>query len=169
MSGERFQQDVMAAPERRRRRQERQRQTLARNTNQCPKSHALEIRRRHRSGRQQPKAASLMIQELVEMRGKVGHRMNTNKTKVMINKFASQSPVNVTHNNVTTCIEEVNEYVYLGRLLNHNNELEPELHRRRRAAWAAFNNIKNTTDPLSSRESELNSSIPSFYRLSLKL
>uniref|UniRef100_A0A8R1IB43 Reverse transcriptase domain-containing protein n=1 Tax=Caenorhabditis japonica TaxID=281687 RepID=A0A8R1IB43_CAEJA len=96
-----------------------------------------------------PKAASLMIQELVEMCGKVGLRMNTNKTKVMRNKFASQRPVNVTLNNVTTCIEEVNEYVYLGRLLNHNNELEPELHRRRRAAWAAFNNIKNTTDALS--------------------
>uniref|UniRef100_A0A8R1ELP2 Reverse transcriptase domain-containing protein n=1 Tax=Caenorhabditis japonica TaxID=281687 RepID=A0A8R1ELP2_CAEJA len=96
-----------------------------------------------------PKAASLMIQELVEMCGKVGLRMNTNKTKVMRNKFASQSPVNVTLNNVTTCIEEVNEYVYLGRLLNHNNELEPELHRRRREAWAAFNNIKNTTDALS--------------------
>uniref|UniRef100_A0A8R1DU30 Uncharacterized protein n=1 Tax=Caenorhabditis japonica TaxID=281687 RepID=A0A8R1DU30_CAEJA len=49
------------------------------------------------------------------------------------------------------CIKDgkVNEYVYLGRLLNHNNELEPELHRRRRAAWAAFNNIKNTTDALS--------------------
>uniref|UniRef100_A0A8R1IB04 Reverse transcriptase domain-containing protein n=1 Tax=Caenorhabditis japonica TaxID=281687 RepID=A0A8R1IB04_CAEJA len=73
------------------------------------------------------KAASLMIQELVEIR----------------------SPVNVTHNNITTCIEEVNEYVYLGRLLNHNNELEPELHRRRRAAWDAFNNIKNTTNALS--------------------
>uniref|UniRef100_A0A8R1E7Y2 Reverse transcriptase domain-containing protein n=1 Tax=Caenorhabditis japonica TaxID=281687 RepID=A0A8R1E7Y2_CAEJA len=95
------------------------------------------------------KAASLMIQELVEMCGKVGLRMNTNKAKVMRNRFSSRSPVNVTHNNVTTCIEEVNEYVYLGRLLNHNNELEPELHRRRRAAWAAFNNIKNTTDALS--------------------
>uniref|UniRef100_A0A8R1E6N9 Reverse transcriptase domain-containing protein n=1 Tax=Caenorhabditis japonica TaxID=281687 RepID=A0A8R1E6N9_CAEJA len=96
-----------------------------------------------------PKAASLMAQELAEMGGKVGLRMNTNKTKVMRNTFASQSPVNVTLNNVTTCIEEVNEYVYLGRLLNHNNELEPELHRRRRAAWAAFNNIKNTTYALS--------------------
>uniref|UniRef100_A0A8R1I4C8 Reverse transcriptase domain-containing protein n=1 Tax=Caenorhabditis japonica TaxID=281687 RepID=A0A8R1I4C8_CAEJA len=96
-----------------------------------------------------PKVASLMIQELDEMCGKVGLRMNTNKTKVMRKKFASQSPVNVTLNNVTTCIEEVNEHVYLGRLLNHNNELEPELHRRRRTAWAAFNNIKNTTDALS--------------------
>uniref|UniRef100_A0A8R1E8A4 Reverse transcriptase domain-containing protein n=1 Tax=Caenorhabditis japonica TaxID=281687 RepID=A0A8R1E8A4_CAEJA len=96
-----------------------------------------------------PKAASLMIQELVEMCGKVGLRMNTNKTKVMRIKFSSQSPVNVTDNNATTCIEEVNEYDYLGGLLNHNNELEPQLHRRRRAAWAAFNNIKNTTDALS--------------------
>uniref|UniRef100_A0A8R1EHP2 Reverse transcriptase domain-containing protein n=1 Tax=Caenorhabditis japonica TaxID=281687 RepID=A0A8R1EHP2_CAEJA len=132
MSGERLQQDVMAAPERRRRRRERQSQSLARNTNQWPKSHALEIRRRHRSGRQQPQ----------------GGKPNDSRI-VMRNKFASQSPVNVTLNNVTTCIEEVNEYVYLGRLLNHNNELEPEIHRRRRAAWAAFNNIKNTTDALS--------------------
>uniref|UniRef100_A0A8R1IE03 C2H2-type domain-containing protein n=3 Tax=Caenorhabditis japonica TaxID=281687 RepID=A0A8R1IE03_CAEJA len=88
-----------------------------------------------------------MIQEL--MCGKVGLRMNTNKTKFMKNKFASKSPVNITHNNATTCIEEVNEYVYPGRLLNHNNELEPELLQRRRAAWAALNNIKNTTDALS--------------------
>ena len=37
----------------------------------------------------------------------------------------------------------------LGRLLNTNNDLEPETHRRRRAAWTALNNIKNTTDALS--------------------
>uniref|UniRef100_A0A8R1EF55 Endonuclease-reverse transcriptase n=1 Tax=Caenorhabditis japonica TaxID=281687 RepID=A0A8R1EF55_CAEJA len=65
------------------------------------------------------------------------------------NVFSSKSPVNITYNDVTTGIEKVNEYVYLGRLLNENNELEPELHRRRRAAWAAFNNIKNTTYVLS--------------------
>uniref|UniRef100_A0A8R1I7X8 Integrase catalytic domain-containing protein n=2 Tax=Caenorhabditis japonica TaxID=281687 RepID=A0A8R1I7X8_CAEJA len=81
--------------------------------------------------------------------GKVGLRMNTNKTKVMRNQFARQSPVNVTHNNATTCIEKVNEYVYLGRLLNQNHELEPEFHRRRRASWAALKNIKSTTDALS--------------------
>ncbi|EFP01594.1 hypothetical protein CRE_30244 [Caenorhabditis remanei] len=48
-----------------------------------------------------------------------------------------------------TAIEDVEEYVYLGRLLNTKNDLEPEIHRRRRAAWAAFNNIKSTTDALS--------------------
>ncbi|EFP01827.1 hypothetical protein CRE_23455 [Caenorhabditis remanei] len=52
------------------------------------------------------------------------------------------------NNNSTTAIEEVEEYVYLGRLLNTNNDLVPEIHRIRRAAWAAFNNIKNTTDAL---------------------
>uniref|UniRef100_A0A8R1E6D4 Reverse transcriptase domain-containing protein n=1 Tax=Caenorhabditis japonica TaxID=281687 RepID=A0A8R1E6D4_CAEJA len=76
-----------------------------------------------------PRAASRMIRELVEMCGKVGLQMNTNKTRVMRNKFASKSPVNITHNNATIRIEELNEYVYLGRLLNQNNELEPELHR----------------------------------------
>ncbi|EFO90334.1 hypothetical protein CRE_29166 [Caenorhabditis remanei] len=44
-----------------------------------------------------------------------------------------------------TAIEDVEEYVYLGRLLNTKNDLEPEIHRRRRAAWAALNNIKNTS------------------------
>uniref|UniRef100_A0A8R1E631 Uncharacterized protein n=1 Tax=Caenorhabditis japonica TaxID=281687 RepID=A0A8R1E631_CAEJA len=34
--------------------------------------------------------------------GKVGLRMNTNKTTVMRNIFASKSPVNIAHNNTTT-------------------------------------------------------------------
>uniref|UniRef100_A0A8R1IAN5 Reverse transcriptase domain-containing protein n=1 Tax=Caenorhabditis japonica TaxID=281687 RepID=A0A8R1IAN5_CAEJA len=61
-----------------------------------------------------PRTAIQMIQELIEMCGKVGLRMNTNKTKVIRNVFASKSPVNITHKNVTTRIEAVNEYVYLG-------------------------------------------------------
>uniref|UniRef100_A0A8R1EQV6 Uncharacterized protein n=1 Tax=Caenorhabditis japonica TaxID=281687 RepID=A0A8R1EQV6_CAEJA len=79
-----------------------------------PISYAPQNRRRHRSGRQQPQYGK-------PNESRIG-RMNTNKTKVTRNKFASKSPVNVTHKNATTCIEEVNEYVYLGRLLNQNND-----------------------------------------------
>ncbi|CAI2354658.1 unnamed protein product [Caenorhabditis sp. 36 PRJEB53466] len=96
-----------------------------------------------------PNTASEMIQELVERCAKVGLQINTNKTKVLRNTFATDHPVCIKSGaTTTTAIEDVNEYIYLGRLLNARNELEPELHRRRRAAWAAFNGIKNTTDAL---------------------
>lgn len=95
-----------------------------------------------------PRAASQMIQELVDRCRTVGLQINTSKTKVMKNRFAKDTPVSIKQGSSASNIEEVDEYVYLGRLLNARNELEPELHRRRRAAWAAFNNIKNTTDAL---------------------
>uniref|UniRef100_A0A8R1E8M4 Uncharacterized protein n=1 Tax=Caenorhabditis japonica TaxID=281687 RepID=A0A8R1E8M4_CAEJA len=78
-----------------------------------------------------------MIQELVEMCGKVGLKRNTNKA-------------------ATTRFEEVNEYVYIGKLLNHNNELEPELHR---TEGAEHHGLCSTT----SRTQQ--TAIPSFYRL----
>uniref|UniRef100_A0A8R1I9D2 Uncharacterized protein n=1 Tax=Caenorhabditis japonica TaxID=281687 RepID=A0A8R1I9D2_CAEJA len=55
----------MAASERKRKRRERQSQTLARNTNKWPKSHAPEIRRRHRSGRQQPVSDPRSIEKTI--------------------------------------------------------------------------------------------------------
>ncbi|CAI2354961.1 unnamed protein product [Caenorhabditis sp. 36 PRJEB53466] len=96
-----------------------------------------------------PNTVSEMIQELVERCAKIGLQINTNKTKVLRNTFATDHPVCIkSRATTTTAIEDVNEYIYFGRLLNTRNELEPELHRRRRAAWAAFNGIKNTTDAL---------------------
>uniref|UniRef100_A0A8R1ECZ4 Reverse transcriptase domain-containing protein n=1 Tax=Caenorhabditis japonica TaxID=281687 RepID=A0A8R1ECZ4_CAEJA len=84
-----------------------------------------------------PRMATRMIQQLFEMCGKVGLRMNTNKTKVMRNKFASQSPVNVTHNKAITCIEEVNEYVYLGRLLNQTGSSRNSLLKTQKSEFLA--------------------------------
>ncbi|CAI2293098.1 unnamed protein product [Caenorhabditis sp. 36 PRJEB53466] len=96
-----------------------------------------------------PNTASEMIQELVKRCAKVGLQINTNKTKVLRNTFATDHPACIKSGaTTTTAIDDVNEYIYLGRLLNTRNELEPELHRRRRAAWAAFNGIKDTTDAL---------------------
>ncbi|CAI2355863.1 unnamed protein product [Caenorhabditis sp. 36 PRJEB53466] len=76
-----------------------------------------------------PNTASEMVQELVES----------------VAKHICHRPSGAT---TTTAIEDVNEYIYSGRLLNGRNEFQPELHRRRRAAWAAFNGIKNTTDAI---------------------
>ncbi|EFO91764.1 hypothetical protein CRE_06993 [Caenorhabditis remanei] len=95
-----------------------------------------------------PQIAEKMLQELVNSCETVGLEINANKTKVLRNKFASSHQINIRKNNTMTAIEDVEEYVYLGRLLNTKNDLEPEIHRRRRSAWAALNNIKNTTDAL---------------------
>ncbi|EYC01842.1 hypothetical protein Y032_0104g3631 [Ancylostoma ceylanicum] len=40
-------------------------------------------------------------------------------------------------------LEDVNEYVYLGRLLNMENDVKPEIARRGRAGRAAYNSIKS--------------------------
>uniref|UniRef100_A0A8R1IGU0 Reverse transcriptase domain-containing protein n=1 Tax=Caenorhabditis japonica TaxID=281687 RepID=A0A8R1IGU0_CAEJA len=64
--------------------------------------------------------AILMIQELVQMYGKVGLQMNNNKMKVMSNGFSSK----VTNNKRTIRIEYVNVYFYFGKRVNQNNELD---------------------------------------------
>ncbi|EYC13753.1 hypothetical protein Y032_0042g502 [Ancylostoma ceylanicum] len=42
--------------------------------------------------------------------------------------------------------EDVNEYVYLGRLLNMEDDIKPEIARRGRAGWAAYNSIISLLD-----------------------
>ncbi|EFO97114.1 hypothetical protein CRE_30476 [Caenorhabditis remanei] len=95
-----------------------------------------------------PQIAEKMLQELVNSCETVGLEINASKTKVLRNKFASSHQIHIRKNNTMSAIEDVEEYVYLGRLLNTKNDLEPEIHRRRRSAWAALNNIKNTTNAL---------------------
>uniref|UniRef100_A0A8R1E4M2 Reverse transcriptase domain-containing protein n=2 Tax=Caenorhabditis japonica TaxID=281687 RepID=A0A8R1E4M2_CAEJA len=65
-----------------------------------------------------PRTASQIIQELVEICGKVGLQINSKKTKVIRNGFASKSPVEIPHNNVNIRIENAKEYVYIVRLLS---------------------------------------------------
>ncbi|EYC04292.1 hypothetical protein Y032_0088g2124 [Ancylostoma ceylanicum] len=43
-------------------------------------------------------------------------------------------------------------YVHLGRSLNMENDLKEELGRRRRAAWAAFEPLREATDQLTDHE-----------------
>jgi hypothetical protein len=91
-----------------------------------------------------PQEATTMLNSLLESSKEVGLQINATKTKSMRNSVAGSAPVCING----SPINEASEYVYLGRLLNPKNDLLPELHRRRRAAWAAFNKVKLATDNL---------------------
>nr|pir hypothetical protein T02D1.1 - Caenorhabditis elegans [Caenorhabditis elegans] len=103
-----------------------------------------------------PNTASKMLQELVQKCSEVGLEINTGKTKVLRNRFADPSKVYFGSPSPTTQLDDVDEYIYLGRQINAQNNLMPEIHRRRRAAWAAFNGIKNTTDSITDKKIRAN-------------
>ncbi|EPB75810.1 hypothetical protein ANCCEY_05104 [Ancylostoma ceylanicum] len=65
---------------------------------------------------------------LDEEESKAGLTINTAKTKVMRSPFSSQQPVRCT-------LRRRDEHVYLGRLLDMENNFKPEFARRRRAAY----------------------------------
>ncbi|CAI5453963.1 unnamed protein product [Caenorhabditis angaria] len=91
-----------------------------------------------------------MLKDLVQERAKVGLKINEAKTKTMRNRFALTRPIEI--GNKT--IEDVDEYVYLGRQLNPQNELLPEIHRRRRAGWAAYESIEKATDAITCQKNK---------------
>nr|pir hypothetical protein Y105C5A.f - Caenorhabditis elegans [Caenorhabditis elegans] len=103
-----------------------------------------------------PNTASIMLQELVQKCSEVGLEINTGKTKILRNRFADPSKVYFGSPSPTTQLDDVDEYIYLGRQINAQNNLMPEIHRRRRAAWAAFNGIKNTTDSITDKKIRAN-------------
>ncbi|EPB68293.1 hypothetical protein ANCCEY_12619 [Ancylostoma ceylanicum] len=84
-----------------------------------------------------PHKAERMLRQLDEVGEKVGLQLNE-KTKVMRNRFADPSAVRLGQ----MTLEDTDEYVYLERLINLTNDLKPEIVRRKRAAWAAYNIIK---------------------------
>ncbi|EYC14563.1 hypothetical protein Y032_0040g278 [Ancylostoma ceylanicum] len=83
-----------------------------------------------------------MIRRLDERGSKAGLTINTLKTKVMRSASSSQQPV------LLQCVhlEDVNRYVYLGRLLNMENDTRTEIARRGRADWAAYNSTKSVLE-----------------------
>jgi len=89
-----------------------------------------------------PAEASQMATELDRESRRVGLKMNIKKTKSMRNVFASPEDVTIG----TTPLEDVDNYIYLGRLVTVKNELRPEIARRRKAGWAAFGSIKDVID-----------------------
>ncbi|EYC08357.1 hypothetical protein Y032_0066g3719 [Ancylostoma ceylanicum] len=79
-----------------------------------------------------------MVRQLDKVGEKVGWQLNAKNTEVMRNRFADPSAVRLGQ----TTLEDTDEYVYLGRLINMTNDSKPEIIRRKRAAWAAYNTIK---------------------------
>ncbi|WKX88114.1 hypothetical protein Q1695_008048 [Nippostrongylus brasiliensis] len=79
-----------------------------------------------------------MLEELHKEGANFGLTINMSKTKFMKNEFADENSVRVQGDP----LEEVTEYVYLGRLLNMKNDLKPEILRRKKAGWAAFNSVR---------------------------
>ncbi|EPB80082.1 hypothetical protein ANCCEY_00770 [Ancylostoma ceylanicum] len=80
-----------------------------------------------------PGDASEMLRRLDEEGSKAGLTINPSKTKVMRSAFSSPQPVLLQG----VPLEDVSEYVYLGRLLNMDNDIKPEIARRVRAGWSA--------------------------------
>ncbi|CAD6197841.1 unnamed protein product [Caenorhabditis auriculariae] len=87
---------------------------------------------------------SSMLNDLDAVGKKIGLQMNEKKTQWMRNRFCDQGNVTLEGRDLL----EVNSYVYLGREVNMTNDLKPEIARRRRAGWAAFNSIKEVTNQL---------------------
>ncbi|EPB72812.1 hypothetical protein ANCCEY_08089 [Ancylostoma ceylanicum] len=76
----------------------------------------------------------------------------------MRDRFADPSAARLAQ----TTLEDTDEYVYLERLINMANDLEPEIIRRKRAAWAAYNTIKPAVSEIKNqklRDELLNSTV----------
>ncbi|EYC31508.1 hypothetical protein Y032_0004g2192 [Ancylostoma ceylanicum] len=83
-----------------------------------------------------------MLRRLHEEGSKAGFTSNKTKNKLMRSAFSSQQPVLLQG----VPLEDVSEYVYLGRLLNMENDIKAKIARRGRAGWAAYNSIKSVLE-----------------------
>ncbi|KHN86200.1 Putative uncharacterized transposon-derived protein F52C9.6, partial [Toxocara canis] len=69
----------------------------------------------------------------------VGLKLNRMKTKFMRSETTKPGQI-VVEGDV---IEEVKDYVYLGQMVRMDRDMQPEITRRIRAGWRAFNSIKD--------------------------
>ena len=76
------------------------------------------------------------LQQLTDLSKEIGLEVNLTKTKWMRNEYCIPG---VFRTNEAE-IEEVKDYIYLGRRFESNNLANGEYTRRRRAGWVAFNN-----------------------------
>ncbi|EPB77701.1 hypothetical protein ANCCEY_03205 [Ancylostoma ceylanicum] len=85
-----------------------------------------------------PDNASEMLRRLDEEGSKARLTINTTKTEVMRSAFSSQQSALLQG----VPLEDGSECVYPGRLINMENDIKPEIARRGRAGWAAYNSIR---------------------------
>ncbi|KAK6755116.1 hypothetical protein RB195_013848 [Necator americanus] len=82
-----------------------------------------------------------MLKERYEAEKRIGLRMNRKKKLFMKNAYCEDGGVQLEGSQIV----ETSSYVYLGRSTNMENDLEEELNRRMRAAWAAFAAVREAT------------------------
>nr|CDJ80268.1 endonuclease-reverse transcriptase [Haemonchus contortus] len=96
--------------------------------------------------------AEAMLAELNKAGKKVGLQINRTKTQIMKNAWADEAQIKIDG----TPIQETSHYVYLGRSMNINNDMREELVRRQKAAWVAFEPLKEFTNRLTDPELRAN-------------
>uniref|UniRef100_A0A7I4YW06 Reverse transcriptase domain-containing protein n=1 Tax=Haemonchus contortus TaxID=6289 RepID=A0A7I4YW06_HAECO len=94
-----------------------------------------------------------MLNDLHTADIKAGLKINMKKTKCMRNEYSDRNPVYLQGEP----LEDVDEYVYHGRLFNMKNDLKSELMRRKKAGWAAYNSISNVIEH--TRDDELRATL----------
>ncbi|EYC37466.1 hypothetical protein Y032_0788g2357 [Ancylostoma ceylanicum] len=72
--------------------------------------------------------------------GKIGLQLNLSKTMFMRNGWVPDASFSLSG----TTISECSSYVYLGREVN--NDLAPELGRRKRTVWGAYKSIRGRSE-----------------------
>ncbi|KAK6753966.1 hypothetical protein RB195_013140 [Necator americanus] len=83
--------------------------------------------------------ADRMLTEFDEACGCIGLQLNLQKRMFVRNGWVSDVPFTLNGTNISECTR----YIYLGRELNMMNDLTPELGRRRRAIWGAYNSTED--------------------------
>ncbi|KAK6739420.1 hypothetical protein RB195_008107 [Necator americanus] len=89
-----------------------------------------------------------MLHELNKAGKRIGLEINRRKTQFMKNAYCEDRGVQLEGSQIV----ETSSYAYLGRSMNMDNDLEEELNRRMRAAWAAFAAIMEATDQLTDQD-----------------
>ncbi|EYC35304.1 hypothetical protein Y032_1082g3570 [Ancylostoma ceylanicum] len=80
-----------------------------------------------------------MLADFDDTCGEIGLQLNLTKAMFMRNGWVTDAQFSL---NLTT-ISECSTYVYLGREVSMMNDLPPELGRRKRAAWGAYESIED--------------------------
>ena len=84
--------------------------------------------------------AAQMLNDLATESARIGLQVNEGKTQVMRNEFSTTESVLLGNRPLT----ETKSYVYLGVLFTPDGSISEELKRRRRAAWAAYDQVRDS-------------------------
>ncbi|EPB68099.1 hypothetical protein ANCCEY_12808 [Ancylostoma ceylanicum] len=83
--------------------------------------------------------AERMLADFDDACGKIGLQLDLTKTMFTRNGWVPDAPFSLNGTNISEC----SSYVYLGREVKMMNDLAPELGKRKRAAWGAYNSIED--------------------------